>query len=177
MAHLWISHEPGKWETLALGPEGIDMVPFPPQPLAAGGTAVLGDASAVLLRFGRRDGVWALIGGGQGPDIRVNGMALRTGIRILADRDEIVVGDRVSIYFSTEELAAVESLPETGNEPFCPRCKQRISSHSPVVRCPKCGVFYHQSQDLPCWTYADVCALCPHPTALDVGYQWTPEKI
>lgn len=176
MAHLWISQEPEKWEILTLKTEAINMDPFPPQPLETSDEAVVEASSAVLLRLGEGDGVWALIGS-QGSDVRINGTGLATGIRILADRDEITIGKNPSMYYSTEKPATVEEFPGTGAAAFCPRCRQQIAAHHPAVKCPRCGVFYHQSKELPCWTYAEVCALCPQPTALDAGYQWTPEVL
>ena len=47
---------------------------------------------------------------------------------------------------------------------------------TPAVQCPACGRWFHQSAELPCWTYSDHC-LCPQPTALDCGYQWTPHGL
>ena len=44
-----------------------------------------------------------------------------------------------------------------------------------AVRCPQCGIWYHQHDQLPCWTYAPACGFCPQSTALDAGFAWTPE--
>jgi len=45
------------------------------------------------------------------------------------------------------------------------------------VRCPQCGVWHHQSDELPCWVYSSSCSLCDHPTALDAGYRWIPGEL
>jgi hypothetical protein len=81
------------------------------------------------------------------------------------------------VFYSTERLALVEEFPGANAPAYCPRCKQAIASGHPAVKCPGCGVYYHQSNELPCWTYTDVCALCPQSTALDAGYQWSPEAL
>jgi len=105
--------------------------------------------------------------------VRVNGELLGLGCRVLRDRDEVVFGKSRS-YFSTEKLACVEAFPGAAEKVFCVRCKQPIESGSPAVQCPGCQRWYHESIDLPCWTYGEVCGLCPHPTALDAGFRWEP---
>jgi hypothetical protein len=50
-----------------------------------------------------------------------------------------------------------------------------IEAGSAVVKCPNCGVVYHQSEERPCWTYADSCSMCARKTDLDAGFQWTPD--
>jgi hypothetical protein len=89
---------------------------------------------------------------------------------MLADRDEILVAGQ-RIYFSTETLAAVEE--HAGPVLRCPRCKREIAPGAKVVRCPRCKALHHEA----CWTYSEACTLCPAPTALDAGFQWTPEGL
>jgi hypothetical protein len=119
---------------------------------------------------GRRES-WVLTGAA-----RVNGMPLLTGIHVLRDGDEVEVNG-VRAFFSAEVLAQVRPLLRGDELVFCPRCKQEITTQSAAVQCPQCGVWHHQSDDLPCWTYSQRCALCDQPTALDAGYRWTPGKL
>ncbi len=117
--------------------------------------------------------VWALIS----PvclDVRLNGAPVDAGLRILADRDEIRVGGEVR-YFSTESFAVVEPLPATGRTLYCARCRLEIEAGSPGICCPTCGVWYHQSAKMPCWTYAPKCGFCPRPTG-ESGFAFTPEE-
>jgi hypothetical protein len=53
-----------------------------------------------------------------------------------------------------------------------------MSETSPGGKCPQCGVWYHQSEELfDCWTYSELCALCDQSTGLDSDYLWTPEDL
>ena len=106
--------------------------------------------------------------------VRVNGRPVVAGIRVLRDRDEIVVGGSRS-FFSTERLARVESFPGSDGAAFCPRCKLEILKDTPALQCPGCRSWYHQREDLGCWLYSPTCQLCPKTTPLDAGYEWEPE--
>ena len=169
MAHLWVESEidmpggdgrAGAWRVVPLAapvtePGGIParLLPAP----APGGEnwVVLCDTSAVA----------------------VNGVPVTLGIRVLADRDALTAPPVPPVFFSTERLACVESFAGAERPLTCPRCKDPVESGSKVVRCPQCGVVHHQTDELPCWTYAEHCALCPQPTALDGAYRWTPEGL
>jgi hypothetical protein len=88
---------------------------------------------------------------------RVNGNDVPTGIAVLDDRDELLLGGR-RFFFSTETLAAVAPQPAADRPVFCPRCKLPIDAGT-------------------CWTYAEHCAMCDHPTPLDAGFRFTPEEL
>ena len=106
--------------------------------------------------------------------VRVNGRPVVAGIRVLRDHDEIVLGGS-RCFFSTERLARIESFPGADAAVICPRCKRPIQPATPAVRCPGCGTWHHQSDDLTCWSYTPTCALCEHVSALDAGFRWQPE--
>ncbi len=112
-------------------------------------------------------------------DVSVNGIPLMTGIKELSDRDEIMLKDAGRFFFSGERLARKAPLPELGRKVFCPRCKQEIETGTTAVRCPNpdCSVWHHETEELPCWTYAEKCALCDQNTDLNSGYRWTPETL
>ena len=114
--------------------------------------------------------------------VRVNGAPLPIGLRTLADRDAISVvhsGVRHLVYLSLERRAEIVPFPADRPETCCIRCKLPLLAGTPAVRCPSpnCAMWSHQSADQPCWTYADSCAHCGHPTDFDAGLQWSPEAL
>ena len=180
MAHLWMrrpsavdaGQSVGEWVATALEGEAFR---FAANAAHLSPTACEDGTTAMVLRSRGPDGEsWVLVGS---DTTRINGAPLLSGIRVLADRDEVQVGGQV--FFSTEHLACVEPFPGAGQPIFCPRCKQEIALASPAVQCPGtgCRVWHHQSDDLPCWTYAERCALCDQPTETGTTYRWTPEEI
>jgi len=81
------------------------------------------------------------------------------------------------MFFSTERLATTEAYPGSPSRAFCPRCTQVIAVGEQAVRCPGCGLWHHGTEQLPCWTYGECCAVCSQPTGVDAGFQWTPEEL
>lgn len=158
MAHLWIQQQQGEWAVLSVTTSSYDLTVSPPRVLR-------GNAPVELMRVDRE---WVLLAA---PDtgVRVNGLPVMANIHVLADRDEITVyGERM--YFSTEVLAVVDEF--AGPAMRCPRCKLEVPGGE-IVRCPGCKAVHHKD----CWTYAPACSLCPTPTPLDAGFQWTPEGL
>jgi hypothetical protein len=176
MAHLWVRDEAEQWAVMPLEHAALSLTPGPPRPVASLADARALPANVLMLRTGETDPAWVLVAG-SGAGVSVNGMPLAVGIRVLADRDEIRVSSADSYFFSTENLAIVEEFPASDQTLFCPRCKQDIEKGTEAVRCPACGVWHHQTEELNCWTYSDVCALCAHPTELNGGFRWTPEEL
>lgn len=176
MAHLWL-HD-GSSGQAADG--GWSPVPFAADTLLLRGGGIESAAApadvagAVLRRSITPDGEhWVVVAGAA---VRVNGRALDTGIAVLRDRDELLVTGRRA-YFSTETLASIEPFPGADRPAICPRCKLTIEPHTPSVVCPACKVRHHQSEALPCWTYATKCALCDQPSVLGSGYRWVPDEL
>jgi hypothetical protein len=122
-----------------------------------------------------RSPAWALVAS-EDARARVNGRVPVGGICVLSDRDEVRTEAGAQYFFSTELLAEIEPFPAPERPVFCGRCRQLIATGTPAVRCPgaSCGIWYHQSADLPCWTY-DKCMICGRRSALDAGFSWTPE--
>jgi hypothetical protein len=174
MAHLWIKGN-SEWEAQKLDGAGAALSSKTADAVGAPNSGAT-RTKQVRIVCADAGGVraWALIAP---PDaqIRVNGRVPVAGICVLADRDEIRTGDGEHYFFSTESLVALEPFPPQGRAVFCGRCRQPIEEGSPAVRCPGCGVWYNQSDSLPCWLYADKCSICGHPTALDTGFTWVPE--
>ena len=176
MAHLWVKNETEQWAVLPLEETAFALTGNPPHPFGSLPGENNAAANVVLLRTSGAESIWVLIAC-SGTGVSVNGMPLATGIRVAADRDEIRVPGAGSFYFSTETLARVEGFPASEQALFCPRCKQEIENDARAVKCPGCGVWHHQTDELNCWTYSDVCALCAQPTDLTAGFQWTPEEL
>jgi hypothetical protein len=108
----------------------------------------------------------------------LNGRPLKTGIRVLADRDAIRLPGGRTRYFSTEALARVETFRD--QEPVsCARCKLPLTAGDDAVACPNCGIWHHAPTDgESCWTYAETCAaLCGQATDLEAGYRWSPAGL
>ncbi|MFY9556904.1 MAG: RING finger protein [Blastocatellia bacterium] len=180
MAHLWVRDEAEQWAVLPLEHEAFTLAASPPKPippLSRESDAPSRLRSVVLVRAPAANGntEWVLIAGSNSL-ASVNGIPLVTGIRVVEDRDQIRVPDGCTVYFSTETLARVEGFSGPASM-FCPRCKQEIEGGSDAVKCPSCGVWHHQSPELNCWTYSDVCALCAQSTDLEGKFRWTPEEL
>jgi hypothetical protein len=176
MAHLWFRDEDGVWGVMPMNGRAVDVSVYPPRLLAEGFRIVEGAPSAVIGVGAGAVPVWVLMVGGTG-DVRVNGFPPVAGMRVLQDRDEIraAVGD--PLFFSTETLAHVEEFPGSERTVYCGRCRQAMVKGQMAVRCPngQCAIWYHQTEQLPCWTYTPTCAFCPQSTSLDAGFTWTPE--
>ncbi len=178
MAHLWLKDESEQWAVLQLEADAFCLTRNPPLPVSGAQATSESVLKGVLLRRKRREGKdsWVLISGRERA-VRINGIALVLGVRVLRERDEIFVEGAGHLYFSTESLARVEFFPGMSQTLYCPRCKQEVRAEARAVKCPQCDVWYHQSEELPCWTYAEMCALCPQLTDLEAGYRWTPEGL
>ncbi len=168
MSHLWSREEDHNWKAVVLSGDAQALGGQSPAPTAVGGAAMVRRTSA-----GRKG--WLLLVPPDAP-VRVNGVPVRTGIRMLDDRDSIRLGDAPQLYFSTERLAAVVAQPRGERPGYCERCKTVIEVGSPAVECPQCGARHHQSDELPCWTYAARCSRCEQLTE-ESGYRWTPEAL
>jgi len=176
MPHLWVKNDEDRWAVLPLEADGFELSTNRPRPLPklpANDSAL----KAVLLRHTRDEETsWVLIAGRE-REVRLNGVHLALGVQCVADRDEITVPGAGTFYFSTESLARVESFPDANQALYCPRCKQSLEPGKSGVNCPQCRTWYHQTEDLPCWSYAETCALCPQVTDLNAGFRWTPEEL
>ena len=187
MPHLWIQDEDADWavqplngEAVALGPGGARTARrSSPTALPASSAKGAGDTTALLMPASTRDGaVWVMVTP-PGVEARVNGIPLTSGLRVLADRDEIRVATGVAVFFSMEQLAAVVPFPGVGEgrSARCPRCQQDIEKSAPSVCCPQCRLSYHQSGPRLCWTYREVCAMCDQATDLGVWFRWSPADL
>ena len=180
MAHLWMKNEAAGWAVLPLEEDRLRIDADPPRRLRdeVAGTE---DATGILLLRERMDegAVWILLAG-PAHDVRINGLPLAAGIRVLADRDEIRIAGRPHAYFSSEESPRVVPFPEHDRPICCARCQREITPGQAAVRCPICGVWHHQMPEeaFPCWTYADLCGGCRRQeTKLEAEFRWTPDGL
>jgi hypothetical protein len=178
MAVIWSKSNDG-WGAQRLNGDPLDLTAASVRAATETANAATNQKTARLMSaYASGAPVWALIAPA-GSDLRVNGRPAHAGLCVLADRDEIRMGGEAR-YFSTETLAEVVPFPGAERPIFCGRCRQPILPGTPSVCCPGpgCQVWYHQdpSESLPCWAYAETCAYCPQPTALDTGFTWFPEE-
>lgn len=177
MAHLWLQKKAPEWMPHPLAGSEFALKSFLAEILedAPAASRAPSDVRFVKTATDNQEN-WVVVAGHES-DIAINGFPLLLGICVLRDRDEIRWSPEDFAFFSSEELASVTDLPQGSQKIFCPRCKQEIMVGTPAVRCPRCGIWHHQSEDLPCYTYAETCATCTHKASLDSGYEWIPEEI
>lgn len=189
MAHLWVQGAEG-WEAQELKGKRFDLAALPLRILAQDKsreayrdelhTPCIAEEGPAWLIAAEAGGppVWALVAARQS-NTRVNGCPPVAGLRVLSDRDEIRIGAATPMYFSTESLATVVPFPaaERPKQPVrCGRCQQPIAVGAPAVQCPRCGIWFHQSEEWLCWTYSPECgSFCSQSTNLDAGFSWAPE--
>lgn len=179
MSHIWMRDPQRAWYAFPLEAPMLRLDDGTPRPMAecdlhrAGGAVILAHTQDA-----RGLEQWSLLCT-PGSATRVNGAPVRAGIRVLADRDAVTLGDGTTVFFSSERLAHIVPFPGEGHGTCCYRCRIVLEPGTPAVRCPApdCGFWHHQSADYPCWTYTDACPGCGHPTAFDAGYQWSPRDL
>jgi hypothetical protein len=179
MAHLWMKNETNRWAMQALDADGYGLPGERPVCLPSLSEDAAGPCGIAVRRIDDPSGVqWVLLVR-PGTHVSINGMPLRVGAAVLDNRDEVRTPDGRVIFFSTETLARVEPFPADGRRMFCPRCKQQINDGDSAVKCPgpDCGLWHHESADMPCWSYCAECSGCAQQTALDTGFRWTPEDL
>jgi hypothetical protein len=130
-------------------------------------------ADTVVRRQGEN---WVVMTAAPGA-VAINGQPVALGIRVLRDRDELLVRGTVRLYFSTESLPEVLPYPDLGRPATCPRCHNPITPGQASVKCPNCATYHHQLAERPCWTYSPGCGQCEFPTELTKGYRWTPAEL
>jgi hypothetical protein len=136
-----------------------------------------------LVRFGRGTDRGVALLSRPGLRVLVNGQPVVGAFRILEHRDEVLVG-RARFYFSAEAAPVVTVFhPEPGAKACtCPVCRGVIRDGDEAVQCPGCARWSHQIEPAAgkaarrCWTFAQTCRVCSHPTALSGEPVWRPEK-
>lgn len=172
MAHLWVPLVAGGHAVLPLE-SAEHALPAGPWPFSSSGAP----SAATLVRVDARD-TWALVVD-RDERLRVNGVVVPAGLAVLADRDEIQLPGSPPLWFSTETVARIEQAPSfDGRALCCPRCRRLIEAGSPAVRCPGCRVWYHETSELPCFTYeSSPCSSCGNRFELDGDFRWSPEEL
>jgi hypothetical protein len=178
MAQLW-SQMDNQWGLAPLEPAAWVLTGDASRPVRALGARPAGPGDVVLRCLaGADDDAWLLLAHGGRRDVRVNGLPLVGGLRELRDRDGIRFAGQ-QLYLSTERRARPVPFTGTGAPVFCARSRREIRPGDLAVRCPnpRCGAWHLQSEEFPCWTYGDTCAVCDQPTPLDAEFRWTPERL
>jgi hypothetical protein len=137
----------------------------------------------MIVRFGKgAEGGVALLAG-PGVEVRVNGLPLVGGLRVLEHRDELLIdGQRYCFSAQSTPVVTTFHLQDGARRPTCPVCRGPLRDGEHAVHCPGCARWYHQIEPAEehrgrtCWTYAATCRFCQHPTSLDGEAGWTPEK-
>lgn len=177
MSHIWNKNSDGTWKDYALGTDAVQLAQDGPGPLPQQEQRDAAPRPALFPSHDPRgEEQWVLLCQAANP-VQVNGRPVVVGARVLADRDGIAPGTGSTLWFCAERRAEiVEYVGEPAN---CIRCKLPLERGTPAVRCPAagCGFWHHESSESPCWTYAEGCAACGHPTDLNAGYQWSPEEL
>jgi len=188
MAHLWVKAEnDGEfvWNVAVLDCSKVYTVSGHGPAVVEDSPVVSGQAPDMLLLAHAAqscDEQWILIASA-GSATAVNGRPIHpTGIRVLRDRDEMLLQTESEKrarrwFFSTERLAEIEAFPGADPAVPCARCKQPMAENEPAIRCPNCGRWHHQTEMLPCWTYAATCAGCHDQPTEEAGYRWSPEEL
>lgn len=173
MAHLWFRDTDETWTAMPLGTRAVDVSVSPPRLLGDAGNAG-SNTGVVVARAADGDAaIWVLVDVA-GMDVRVNGLSPVGGLQVLQDGDEIRISPAGALFFASVSPARVEEF-SGGLEPIsCARCSQPMEAGQPAVRCPQCGLVYHQLTNRGCWVYGPNCC-CSQKTALDAGYEWVPE--
>lgn len=172
MANLWYKAGSGKWTPWLLDGAAVALGPRLLPIMASNGCP----PSALLMRS-RSAGLeqWLAMRVAARP-LFVNGESLRTGIRVINDRDEMRILGSDCVFFSTEHLPQIEPFAESSRPVLCIRCRRSIVAGAPTVRCG-CGAVFHQdtAPAFQCYSYAPSCPLCARPTDLTKTYRWQPE--
>jgi hypothetical protein len=149
---------------------------------ANNGSVALGASPVVLARFGSGGDAGAAIFAPAGTAIWVNGATVPGGMKVLAHRDEILVGGELYWYSAqSRPVVAAFVLAESRPRPRCGVCRMAIEDGQAACACPQCGRIYHQMEAAGeqaaklCWTYRPQC-LCGHPTGLGEDDAWRPDK-
>jgi hypothetical protein len=180
MAHLWVQDGEEGWVSYELDGSAVGLCADGVIEAASRSRVRLPSASAVVVRVAAGGGEQWALAASKSTGVRLNGLKLVTGLRVLSDRDEIRLPSGTILYFSKETLASVVAFPAGLSPLSCPRCRKPLEPGVAAVRCPGCGLWHHQSEEerLPCWTYAGRCAGgCDQPTELSAGYRWIPEAV
>ena len=166
MSSLWRPAPDAGWQPVSLASREFDFLG--------------GEARLVLFGQGAEGGAALLVR--PGAHVRVNGLPVAGGLRILEHRDEVLVGGHLW-YFSAESrpVCTVFQLPEGQRRPTCPVCRGPVREGEQAVQCPGCGRWFHQlaaaegQRARNCWTYAATSRFCKHPTSLSGEPVWRPE--
>ena len=179
MSTLWERDEHSVWTPRRLEGEAVELGESRPREENASSTARSGRIGKVLLlplKNGCNSRDWLLLWKTD-TRININGIPLSSGIRCLAEKDEITIDSSHTVYFTREEPAQAKKFPGSDRKITCAFCHRPIEDGHFVVECPGCGYLFHQMEARECYTYDSTCRHCNTPTELGAGPLWTPEEL
>ena len=145
-----------------------------------GGQPEPGSANTVTIRASNLAGnsttLWCLYCARPGA-VRVSSVPVLTTLSVLRHKDMVTMPGGGHFYFSSENLAQIVPFPGSAQPTICPRCRRPIEAGTPAVQCPRCRIWYHQTDDYQCYSYADSCAGCQGRTTLEPTFQWVPGQV
>jgi len=97
LAHLWIEDAKGTWAVFPLLEAGYRLSTLPPVSIDPAADSSRGVCLLPALAHGKA--TWVLVAP-VGANVRVNGWALKTGLHVMADRDEVEVAGAGTFFFS-----------------------------------------------------------------------------
>lgn len=180
MAQLWFKPISSELTMLPLSGQPVRLSVFPPRTAESDSTDT--STGEVFLENhsdpGSNEDRWLLFSD-ESSAVWVNGAPQTLGIYHLADGQEVLVKGAGVVVLTTEKTPQITTLPGSETDVICPRCKTEIDPGSEAVKCPSCGIWHHERDDLPCWTYehSTQCAMCEQATDLEGGLQRIPEGL
>jgi hypothetical protein len=148
---LWTRDRDGAWQPVTIA-----------TPLAIGvagevGSAVTAAVARLVPFVDRGRPAAALVPLGGAP-VLVNGIP-PLGLAVLADRDEIVVGD-ARFAFTPYGPPVAEAWPADAPPTRCARCGASLKTGDVCIRCPSCSAPAHEEKARNCFSYDPLTACC-----------------
>jgi hypothetical protein len=104
---------------------------------------------------------------------RINGVAMHAAIRVLEDRDEIIIKN-ARFCFSAQTIARAEPFHplDASKSVACPVCRDDIRAGSASQRCSACSSIHHEE----CWRILSECSTYGCAQKTHAEEPWAPES-
>jgi hypothetical protein len=193
--HLWFRRDDARWRQVAID-AGLRVGRDAGGRMIAGGDVV--EPLGTVVRFAEHGRARAALIVKGGARLAVNGFPALPA-RVLSDRDEIAAPSdpEAAVVFTACAPAHVRPFVAGAHPERCGRCRQELGTGDASVRCPACGVVYHEGrlavpragtgaaaggepagggsgargETRACWSYDARCGVCRRERA---EMAWTP---
>ncbi len=119
MTHLWIQNRDGFWQEHDLADGAVTLSTNGPAPTDSSNKSGNPSQPMLVPHSGPHGSeTWVLLAGPLSR-MRINGLPIPVGIRVLTDRDAITLDAGHTVYFSSERLAEVIPLPGPRQRQLC----------------------------------------------------------